>query len=151
MTIKKFRPYVKMMPFTVVSDHGNLKWLMTLKDLRGRISRWSPQLQAYNFKIIHRKGADNVVADVLSRVPWIDEITKEELSDFPESEFQCQKYLDLVRSIEENAARLPDLKVDDGKIFKRMSFNRDIEDPYLLKLWIPSNLTHSIIEKDLKV
>lgn len=40
---------------------------MSLKDLSGRLARWPLQLQSYDFQIEHRKGSENVVADMLSR------------------------------------------------------------------------------------
>lgn len=85
MAVKKFRAYVEMMPFTIITDHASLKWLMHLKDLTGRLARWSLQLQAFDFEIEHRKGSENVVADVLSRSPQnlvIEELTKENYLDF---------------------------------------------------------------------
>ena len=76
MAVKKFRPYVEMMPFTIITDHASLKWLMTLKDLNGRLARWSLQLQIFDFQIEHRRGSENIVADMLSRVPqqFVDEV-----------------------------------------------------------------------------
>lgn len=62
-----------MMGFTEITDHASLKWLMSLKELSARLARWYLQLQAYDFKIEHRKGSENIVADTLSR-------TVEELS-----------------------------------------------------------------------
>lgn len=38
------------------------------KDLSGRLARWSLQLQPFDFEIIHRKGSENIVADMLSRL-----------------------------------------------------------------------------------
>nr|XP_041631159.1 uncharacterized protein LOC121502206 [Drosophila kikkawai] len=67
LAIERFRPYVGLMPFTVITDHASLKWLMTMKDLSGRLARWSLRLQSFDFETSHRKGADNVVADTLSR------------------------------------------------------------------------------------
>jgi hypothetical protein len=52
-----------------VTDHAALKCLMTSKDLTGRLHRWSLQLQEYNFTVVYRPGAGNVVADALSRAP----------------------------------------------------------------------------------
>ncbi|OWZ14949.1 Retrovirus Polyprotein [Phytophthora megakarya] len=49
-----FRSYVYGWRFELVTDHAALKWLMTSKDLMGRL---------------HRPGASNVVADALSRTP----------------------------------------------------------------------------------
>ena len=66
--IKKFRAYVEGMPFKVETDHASLKWLMSQKDLSGRLARWSLKLQAFDFSIEHRKGSANVVPDVLSRM-----------------------------------------------------------------------------------
>lgn len=67
--IRKFRPYLHGTHFTVVTDHSALKWLMTIKDLSGRLARWSVLLQEYNFDIIHRKGKSHSNVDALSRPP----------------------------------------------------------------------------------
>jgi len=50
---------------------------MSLKDLSGRLARWSLKLQAFVFLIEHRKGSENVMADMPSRV--VDEM--DELPD----------------------------------------------------------------------
>ncbi|KAE8878026.1 hypothetical protein PF003_g37821 [Phytophthora fragariae] len=51
---------------------------MTSKDLTGRLHRWSLQLQEYNFEVVYRPGASNVVADALSRAPVRAVIGREE-------------------------------------------------------------------------
>ncbi|KAI8119245.1 Transposon Tf2-6 polyprotein [Lucilia cuprina] len=150
LAIRKFRPYVEMMPFTVITDHASLKWLMTLKDLSGRLARWSLQLQAYDFEIKHRKGSDNVVADMLSRAPRemvVNEINKDEMLDFETTEFESETYRNLITEITENMEKLPDLKVIDGMVFKRTKYNQELGDEYKWKLWIPENITVAIVEK----
>lgn len=87
MAVKRFRPYVELVKFTVITDHASLKWLMSLKDLSGRLARWSLQLQAYEFDIEHLKGKDNVVADMLSRLPAVD---------FETTEFESDEYKELI-------------------------------------------------------
>jgi hypothetical protein len=39
LTIRKSRPYIEGMSFTCITDHESLKWLMTMKDLSGRLAR----------------------------------------------------------------------------------------------------------------
>ncbi|OWY97238.1 Retrovirus-related Pol Polyprotein from transposon 412, partial [Phytophthora megakarya] len=67
--VKLFRPYLYGRQFELVTNHAALKWLMTSKDLTGRLHRWALQLQEYNFEVVYRPGATNVVADALSRAP----------------------------------------------------------------------------------
>lgn len=67
--VKLFRPYLYGRRFKLVTDHAALKWLMTSKNLTGRLHRWALQLQEYDFCIEYRPGSTNVVADALSRAP----------------------------------------------------------------------------------
>lgn len=53
--------------FTVYTDHSSLKWFLNLNNPTGRLARWGVRLSAFNFEIKHRKGAENVVSDGLSR------------------------------------------------------------------------------------
>ena len=88
MSVERFRPYIDLVPFTIITDHASLKWLMTLKDLSGRLARWSLSLQSFDFVIEHRKGTDNVVADMLSRLVDELELTGSELLDIDIIEFE---------------------------------------------------------------
>ncbi|KAE8977451.1 hypothetical protein PR002_g25017 [Phytophthora rubi] len=67
--VKLFRPYLYGRGFTIITDHSALRWLMTRPNLAGRLHRWSLTLQEYEFEILYRPGATNVVADALSRAP----------------------------------------------------------------------------------
>lgn len=87
---------------------------------------------------------------MLSRAPVdvvVDELNEEQLLDFETCEFESEQYKNLVNEIQENAKRLPDLKIISGKVFKRIQFDQDIGVEYQLKLWIPDNLTVAIIER----
>lgn len=67
--IQKFRCYLELQEFVVITDHSSLVWLMRQPNLSGRLARWVLKLQAYQFTISHRKGKDNIVPDALSRIP----------------------------------------------------------------------------------
>ncbi|KAH8351251.1 hypothetical protein KR059_012448 [Drosophila kikkawai] len=67
-----------------------------MKDLSGRLARWSLQLQGFNFNIEHRKGSENVVADTLSRCVEEIAVDPTELLGFETAEFAGDEYQELV-------------------------------------------------------
>jgi RNase H-like domain found in reverse transcriptase/Reverse transcriptase (RNA-dependent DNA polymerase)/Integrase zinc binding domain/Chromo (CHRromatin Organisation MOdifier) domain len=69
--MKKYQHYLRgtKYPVIVKSDHRNLRTFMTTKELNARQARWAEELSAYDFKIEHVKGKENVIADALSRRP----------------------------------------------------------------------------------
>ncbi|GBN40848.1 Retrovirus-related Pol polyprotein from transposon 17.6 [Araneus ventricosus] len=72
--LNKFRGYIEGYKITVASDHQPLKWLMKLKSPSGRVTRWSLQLQSFNLNLEYIPGKSNVVADMLSRLDYDQEI-----------------------------------------------------------------------------
>lgn len=55
--------------FDLDTDHRALTWIQTMKDHNSRVRRWYLSLQPYKFKVRHRPGRQNMVADYLSRYP----------------------------------------------------------------------------------
>ena len=53
---------------TVHNDHPAIKYLMEKKDAKPRLIRWVLLLQEFDLHITNRKGAENPVADNLSRL-----------------------------------------------------------------------------------
>lgn len=123
---------------------------MRQHDLNGRLARWSLKLQGYKFNIQHRKGSQNVVPDMLSRLD-MEEITLNTTGviDFNSNEFKNEKYLSLIDTIEQNKNQLPDLKICDGIVYKRVKYNRDdVEsENECWRIWVPTELTNEIIRK----
>lgn len=66
---QKFRGYLWRAKVKVMTDHQSLCWLMKKRELAGRLSRWSLQLQDWDIEIVHRSGRLHSDADVLSRHP----------------------------------------------------------------------------------
>ncbi|CAI7750141.1 unnamed protein product [Closterium sp. NIES-54] len=61
--------YLQGRPFTLVTDHQPLTWLMTNQSLTGRNARWAMWLQEYDFVIKHRPGKNMQHVDGLPRNP----------------------------------------------------------------------------------
>ncbi|KAK1692082.1 hypothetical protein QYE76_008779, partial [Lolium multiflorum] len=64
----KFRSYIVDSKVTIHTDHAAIRYLMQKKDAKTRLIRWVLLLQEFDLNIVDRKGADNPVADNLSRL-----------------------------------------------------------------------------------
>ncbi|XP_059221494.1 uncharacterized protein LOC131996064 [Stomoxys calcitrans] len=150
MAIKRFRPYIELLPFSVITDHSSLKWLMSHRDLSGRLARWSLHLQSFSFEIEHRPGSQNIVPDTLSRYS-MEEVAMDVSSfvDLESSAFSTESYMDLVAKVKDTSAQLPDLRVVDGLVYKRTQHDDGIplNEDFAWKLWVPMELTRDIIRK----
>lgn len=118
--VEKLRPYLDSVPFTVITDHYSLLWLHNLKDPSGRLARWAVRLQQFNFKIIHRKGKDNVVPDTLSRsvriVNTIFEVSNSEDDDV-DSDGWYKRMLEKVRA---HSGKFGNWREADGHLWKHV-------------------------------
>lgn len=64
--LRKFRICLLGHKFTIITDNKALTFLQKCHLTNARITRW---IQEYDFDIIHCKGKENIVADILSRNP----------------------------------------------------------------------------------
>ncbi|KAG5885433.1 hypothetical protein JTB14_016827 [Gonioctena quinquepunctata] len=146
-SIEKLRPYIEETHFTVVTDHWSLCWLNNLKDPTGRLGRWSLKLQQYSFDLVHRKGKENVVPDMLSRtVPIIDALDIAVNVDLGKSD----KWYDrMLYDVDSNPLRFPTWRISDSKLYKYVQFKKipglDFHDDW--KLVIPKNKRKDILLK----
>ncbi|XP_019178326.1 PREDICTED: uncharacterized protein LOC109173541 [Ipomoea nil] len=98
--LKKFRSYLLGTKVIVYSDDAALKYLLSKKEAKPRLIRWMLLLQEFNLEIRDKKGAENLVADHLSRI--ITSVKPSPLQDdFPDEHlFSVQKtipwYADIV-------------------------------------------------------
>ncbi|GBN69077.1 Transposon Tf2-6 polyprotein [Araneus ventricosus] len=67
--LDKFYYYLHGQKFVIPTDHAALVWLKNVKNLRGRLFRWSLKLSMFDYEIKYQKGCTNIEADMLSRHP----------------------------------------------------------------------------------
>lgn len=66
--LRHWRHFLLGAPFRIESDHKPLQWLMTKKDVSGKLGRLALELQEYPIEnITYIKGHENILADTLSR------------------------------------------------------------------------------------
>lgn len=73
---KHFSQYLTGVKFTIVTDHKPLVWIFSVKDPTSRLLTFRLKLEEFDYKIIHKAGKYNVVADALSRTTITNTITE---------------------------------------------------------------------------
>lgn len=66
--LEKFKMYLEHKPFQLETDNQALSWVLARPRRTGRIARWAVRISAFQFKVKHIRGTENVVADGLSRM-----------------------------------------------------------------------------------
>ncbi|GJV58147.1 reverse transcriptase domain-containing protein [Tanacetum coccineum] len=79
---EKFRPYLVLSKAIVYTDHSALKYLLAKQDAKPRLLWWILLLQEFDVIIRDKKGAENLVADHLSRLenPHQGDLEKKEIT-----------------------------------------------------------------------
>ena len=87
---EQFREYLQYQPFTVRTDNNPLTYILTTPNLDALGHRWVMALAGYNMKLEYLKGADNKIADTLSRLPpeKLDEHAVAELLDYARNSYK---------------------------------------------------------------
>ena len=122
--------YLRHAPFTAITDHRPLlawKKMDAKKDPTGRRTRWTIELNTYDFELIYKQGKAHADADAMSRRGDDDDEVAEDGEDFLallgmacEDEFSAVK----LNAVEEEIDRLRIAQNDDLTISMVKSFVR---------------------------
>lgn len=157
LSVKKFRPYIEGYHFKIITDHASLRWLMSQKDLSGRLARWSMKLQSFDFEIEHQRASENVVPDALSRI-FCDSLSAflSDLSmhfdhiDPNSNENTDSEYQNLKTKIFKNPDQFPNLRIHNDRIYIHIDpkISDSLSDLPSWKLWLPKPLARKTIEEE---
>lgn len=139
--VEKFKPYLQGTTFTVLTDHYSLKWLNNLKDPTGRLARWAVRLQQFDYEIIHRKGKEHLLPDLLSRS------TEEHVSliTVENNTVRDPWYRELCEKIKNEPDHFSRWKLEDGNLLKSVLDYRTKE--YRWRLVVPKDLRDSVFQE----
>ena len=89
---QRFKEYLMYQPFTIWTDNNPLTYMLTTPNLDATRHHWVSALAGFNFKLEYLRGADNQVADVLSRMEnrLMDEATSKFLQSLDESSYDAK-------------------------------------------------------------
>lgn len=135
LAVEKFRPYIDGCHFTVITDCSSLLCLQNMREPTSRLARWALRLQAYDFKLLHRKGKHNVVPDALSRM-FVNAI---ELSKFINT--TDKKYLKLAENIKEKGTAESTYKYENDLIYKSTGSRHG----NVWKILVPTDMVNDVI------
>ncbi|XP_054727437.1 uncharacterized protein LOC129237061 [Anastrepha obliqua] len=118
--LRRFRPYLEGIPFTIVTDCNSLTMTLEKKQLNPRIARWALEFENYNYKIKHRRGASMGHVDALSRREIAHIINADDV------EFQLQVAQERDKAIESIRNRLENEHLNhyvlvDGLVYREMA------------------------------
>ncbi|XP_019057027.1 PREDICTED: LOW QUALITY PROTEIN: uncharacterized protein LOC104805009 [Tarenaya hassleriana] len=134
---EKFRSYLVGSKVIVYTDHAALRYFLSKKDAKSRLIRWILFLQEFDLEIRDKKGAENGVADHLSRLELpeqlpIDDNLRDEhvfaISTLPEAPWYADYVNYLVSTI-----LPPNLSYNARKKFLHDVRNYFWDDPFLFK------------------
>ena len=117
--LREWRHYLLGEKFVVETDHNSLRYIQTQPSLSNRQARWLEKLAEFDYDVKYLKGAENVVADALSREAVVAAV----------STVKVDSLLEKIKGKYENAEDKPkDVEVGTDGVWRRNG-----------KVYVPNN------------
>jgi len=151
----KFRSYLIGSKVIVYTDHATLRYLIAKKESKPRLIRWVLLLQEFDLEIRDRKGAENQVADHLSRLEGAEKkVEVEDITEtFPDEQLlavtleEAPWYADIANYLASGIVPY-DLSSVQKKKFFRDCHMYYWDEPYLFRICVDNMIRRCIPEID---
>ncbi|KAH8236346.1 hypothetical protein KR032_010570, partial [Drosophila birchii] len=140
--VRKMRCYIEGYRFEVITDYQALKWLNSIDNPTGRIARWALELQQYQYDVHYRRGAQNLVADGLSRQP---------LPVAQQAQVQgtnCKWLKRMLKRVRTEPAKFPDFREESGQLYRRIGLRPQEEEYTPWKLCVRADYRHRVLQEN---
>lgn len=131
--------------FLVYTDHASLKWFLNLNNPTGRLARWGVRLSAYNFIIKHRRGADNVVADSLSRSVPITAISTDSNNILQTND---PWYLNIYNGCTKSPSSFLNYRIQNNKLYRYVKSLNALTREFEWKEVVPAENRDELLQKN---
>jgi hypothetical protein len=139
--IRRMRDYLEGYHFTVLTDHQSLRWLQRIEAPTGRLGRWLFELQQFDFDIQYRRGAQNTVADALSREPHVGAVHRGR---------KCRWYHSLLTRVRERPTDFPDYRIQEGRLYRHILHDLNFREVPAAEQWkqcVPQDQRGQVLQR----
>lgn len=125
LAVNKWREYLLGRPFTIKIDQEAINFLLSQKITTLMQQKWLTKLLSFDYKIMYKRGRDNVVADPLSRIheqpqlgtsAAISILVPQWKEDDRHSWHQDPEFIDILAALAVDPKAAPDFSLQEGDL-----------------------------------
>jgi len=123
--VQNWEQYLCSRPFVIFTDQKSLKWLLEQKISTPFQQFWLSKLMGFQYEIHYKKGAENTVADALSRVPGAEILSmavssiQSNVLDFIKASYALDSNLQHIQDQLQQGQKPPHYTMQDGLLRKK--------------------------------
>jgi transposase InsO family protein len=131
-------------PFTVITDHSALTWFLSISNPTGRLARWGVRLSAFDLKLKHRRGVDNVIPDALSRAVPVSAVN---LSNSYSNTTDAW-YKNIYNSCLTKPQNFPNFLIKNDSLYRLCKNKHELTSEFSWKEVVPNEFRHDVLKEN---
>lgn len=130
--------------FSVYTDHAALQWFLSMSNPTGRLARWGVRLSSFDFDTKHRKGADNIIPDALSRAVPVSSISLSNSITSTDDSWYKNTYNTCLN----NPTSLPNFQIKNNSLFRLARNKCVLTSEFSWKEVVPKEMREHVISEN---